>query len=81
MQSGNLVIISSHPVTGVRDTVGTVMNLVSRYGVTFSVSPSRDSLIFDSRGLGTETSSTYIYVSKGGYTDTLEIGQLGRIAR
>jgi prepilin-type N-terminal cleavage/methylation domain-containing protein len=82
INGGNLVIISSNPVTGARDTVDTPENLGTRYGVTFSVSPStRDSLIFDSRGLGTETSTTFIYVTKGGYTDTLQIGQLGRIKR
>lgn len=81
LQGGNLVIISSHPVTGVRDTVGTPINVVQRYGVTFVTNPSRDSLIFDSRGLGTETSSTSMVVSKGGYADTVQIAPMGRIVR
>jgi len=79
--SGKLVIVSNHPVSGARDTVGTVVNVASRYGVAFTVSPARDSLIFDSRGLGTETSATTIYVSKGGYTDSIAVSSLGRIQR
>ena len=48
--SGNTVLIrSEHPVTGVIDTVGEAADLASRYGVR--VTASRDSLLFDPRGL------------------------------
>lgn len=79
--NGNLVILSRNPVTGVVDTVGrTAEDVVSRYGVTFSVTPSgRDTLTFDPRGMGSEASQTTIYVSKSGFSDTIMISPLGRI--
>ena len=81
IRNGVLVILSRNPVTGVVDTVGrTSDSVTSRFGVTFTVNPStRDTLVFDSRGLGTEGSGTDIYVSKSGYADTVSISSLGRV--
>ena len=70
-----------NPVTGVSELVGgTTDSVVGKFGVTMTVSPStRDTLVFVSRGLGTEGSQTTIYVSKSGFTDTITISSLGRI--
>ena len=82
LTAGNLVIISRNPVSGVADTVGTPENVRQRYGVSVTVNPSnRDSLIFDSRGIGTESATTWVYVTKGGFADTIEVAPLGRIKR
>lgn len=78
--SGNrLIIRTQHPVTGVVDTVGAVEDLSSRFGVTLVA--SRDSLVFDARGIGTESSPTNITVSKGAYTDGVEINMWGRLVK
>ena len=81
IRNGNLVIVSNNPVTNAIDTVGaTNQDVVARYGIGFTVNPSgRDSLVFDPRGLGTETSTTQIYVSLMGYTDTITISPLGKL--
>ena len=81
LKDGVLAVISRNPVTGTRDTVGkTTDTVTARFGVTVTVNPStRDSLIFDSRGLGTEASGTDIYISKSGFADTISISSLGRI--
>jgi prepilin-type N-terminal cleavage/methylation domain-containing protein len=76
---GDLYITAAHPVTGVLDTIGDVRNMANLHGV--SLSANRDSLVFDSRGMGTETSSTLVIVSKGGNADSLLISQIGRIER
>jgi len=78
--SGNTLLIrTQHPVTGVVDTVGAVEDLYSRFGVTLAT--SRDSLVFDARGIGTESSPTKITVSKGAYTDGIEINMWGRLVK
>ena len=78
--SGNTLLIrTQHPVTGVVDTVGTVEDLYSRFGVT--VATSRDSLVFDARGIGTESSPTKITVSRGSYSDGVEINMWGRLVK
>jgi prepilin-type N-terminal cleavage/methylation domain-containing protein len=81
IKSGVLAIRSLNPVTGVSELVGgTTDSVVGKFGVTMTVNPStRDTLVFDSRGLGTEGSQTTIYVSKSGFTDTITISSLGRI--
>jgi prepilin-type N-terminal cleavage/methylation domain-containing protein len=76
---GKIVIRSNDPVTGVPDTVGTVEDIAARYGV--SVLTSRDSLRFDPRGLGTELSTTVVYVWNAAHADTLQISRLGRVLR
>ncbi len=53
---------------------------MGRYGIGFTVNPTgRDSLVFDPRGLGTETSNTQIYVTLMGYADTITISPLGKV--
>jgi prepilin-type N-terminal cleavage/methylation domain-containing protein len=81
IKNGYLLTLSANPLTGVIDTVGRRGDSVAaRYGVTYSVVPStRDTLVFDPRGLGTEATSTTIYVSKSGFADTITISPLGRI--
>ena len=75
--SGVMVIRSTDPVTGVVDSVGAVENMNQRF--TVDVTSTRDSLVFDARGLGTETSETYIYVRRGAMADTLRVTRLGRV--
>lgn len=76
--SGNEIrLMSLHPVTGAIDTIEE-RNLNSVYGV--SVVTSRDTLVYDPRGLGMQNSSTTIAVSRpGGYADTVVITSLGGI--
>lgn len=83
IKGGRLAILSPHPVTGTVDYVGrTIDTVTARYGVTLSITPStRDTLVFDARGLGTETSSTTIIISKSGYADTITFAPLGRVLR
>src|SRR5262245_50648856 len=82
LTGGNLVIVSRNPVSGAIDTVGTPENVIQRYGVSLAINPSiRDSLVFDSRGVGTESAATYLFVSKKGLADTIEVAPLGRIKR
>jgi prepilin-type N-terminal cleavage/methylation domain-containing protein len=78
--NGNeMLVISRHPVTGALDTVGSVEDLHSRYGVI--VTTTRDSVPFDSRGVGIATGDTKIVVKKGAYQDDVEINAWGRIIR
>ncbi len=81
IRNGYFLTLSANPITGVVDTVGGRGDSVAaRYGVTYSVVPStRDTLVFDPRGLGAEATSTTIYVSKSGFADTITISPLGRI--
>jgi prepilin-type N-terminal cleavage/methylation domain-containing protein len=82
IKNGELAILSAHPVTGAVDTVGSVDDLIERFGVTFTVDPSsRVTLVFDGRGLGTEATTTTVIVSKAGYADTISIAPLGRVIR
>lgn len=78
--NGNDVVLRGrHPVTGVIDTVGNVENVYNRYGAVLTV--SRDSLVFDPRGLGTESSSTTIYIKNQSYADSIVVTSIGRILR
>ena len=72
-----MVIRSTDPLTGAVDSVGAVENMNQRF--TVDVTSTRDSLVFDARGLGTETSETYIYVRRGSLADTLRVTRLGRV--
>jgi Tfp pilus assembly protein FimT len=76
---GNLVIHSRHPVTGVTDTVGAPEDFNNRYGAY--VWSSRDSLMFDPRGMGMESGPTTVIVSKGSYSDTIVVSGSGRVLR
>ena len=72
-----MVIRSVHPMTGVVDSVGAVENMIQRF--TVDVTATRDSLVFDGRGLGTESSETFIYVRRGRVADTLRVSPSGRM--
>ncbi|MFQ6045145.1 MAG: GspH/FimT family protein [Gemmatimonadales bacterium] len=76
-----LVLRSRNPVSGAVDTVGSVEDLYERYGATLTPRPTRDSLVFDPRGLGTETSGTTIYIQKGSYSDSLVVTSIGRVIK
>jgi Tfp pilus assembly protein FimT len=80
---GRLAIRSQHPLTGVVQLVGgTIDTVTDRFGVTLTIDPStRDTLVFDPRGLGMENTSTTIIITKRGFADTVEIAPLGRIRR
>jgi prepilin-type N-terminal cleavage/methylation domain-containing protein len=79
---GNLVIRSQHPVTGATVTIGTPLSLYDHYGVTVSVIPAtRDSVVFDARGLGIESGVTSIIISKNGYADTVQFSSMGRVLK
>ncbi len=77
LRSGVMVIRSVHPMTGVVDSVGAVENMIQRF--TVDVAATRDSLVFDGRGLGTESSETFIYVRRGRVADTLRVSPSGRM--
>lgn len=74
-----LFVLSTQPVTGAEDTVVKPQDLNERYGVTLT--SSRDSLVFDPRGIGMETSSTYFYVTRSGVSDTIEITSAGSVVQ
>ncbi len=63
------------------DTVGQVQNLSSRFGVTFTTSPTRDTLTFTPRGIGIESSDTKIIFNKLTYYDTVTVSSTGRLIR
>ena len=75
--AGNEVrLVSRHPVTNAV-TVIERRDLYDVYGVT--VASTRDTLQYDPRGLGLQSSATTIAVSRGGYADTVVINPLGGI--
>ncbi len=77
LKNGIVAIRSTSPLTGTPDTLGVVHNMHDRFGVT--VSATRDSLVFDGRGIGMEGSATLVYVNRESYADTIQISALGRI--
>lgn len=79
LNAGVIAIRSTNPVTGAIDSVGSTQDLTDRF--TVSIASTRDSLVFDPRGLGTETSPTYIYVRRGNSADTLQVTRLGRVLK
>lgn len=77
---GNKVIIRSQdPMTLDVDTVGVPDDLREKYGVTLL--SSRDSLVFDPRGLGTETSNTMVTVRKSTFADSVIVTSIGRVLK
>jgi len=76
--SSNVIkLVSTDPVTGAV-TVTDERNLYDVFGVT--VTPSRDTMYYDPRGLGLQNSTTDIVVSRpGGFADTVFISSLGGI--
>ena len=77
IDGNTLRMYSRDPLTGSLQQIGNDSDLGDRYGV--AVSATRDTLWFDPRGLGMETSSTRITLTKGVYTQTVEISSLGRV--
>lgn len=75
-QSKMWVVATNAAGTGL-DTVGSVENLNTRFGITFTT--TRDSLTFTPRGIGYETSATTIILSKGTKADTLTVTAAGRM--
>jgi Tfp pilus assembly protein FimT len=75
--SGTSVLITTlHPVSGVLDTIDQPTNVYSRYdGVTMTW--SRDSVSFDARGIGQQSTNTTITFSRAGYADTLVVSSVG----
>lgn len=63
------------------DTVGTIRNLASLYGVTVSATP--DSFRIDPRGLGVQpsTAGTAVILTRAGFRDSILISGYGRIAK
>ena len=79
INGNSMIIVSQHPVTGAVDTVGNVEDLFDRFGVTLST--TRDTLSFDARGLGTESSATTVTVTKGAHTYQITISMWGRVSK
>jgi prepilin-type N-terminal cleavage/methylation domain-containing protein len=78
--NGNTVlVISRNPVTRAVDTVGAPNDLYDRYGV--SVVTSRDTLQFDPNGIGADGGDTKVTVTRGSYTESIEINSVGRVIR
>jgi prepilin-type N-terminal cleavage/methylation domain-containing protein len=81
-RTNQTMVVVANKVTGSGvDTVGSVQSLSSRFGVAFSTSPTRDTLMFTPRGLGVESSDTRIIIAKGSFRDTLIISSAGRLMR
>jgi prepilin-type N-terminal cleavage/methylation domain-containing protein len=73
--SNEILLVSTHPVTGAMDTIDE-RNLYTVYGVT--VASSRDTLLYDPRGIGLQNSATSVVVTRpGGFADTVSITALG----
>lgn len=75
--SNTMWIVSTNAAGTGLDTIGTVENLNSRFGITFTT--TRDSLTFTPRGIGFETSGTTIILLKGTKADTLTVTAAGRM--
>ena len=76
--SSNQMWIVSMNVAGTGyDTLGSVENLNTRFGITFTTSST--SISYTPRGIGTATTSTTIILSKGTKADTLTVTPAGRM--
>lgn len=74
-----LVLLRRTGSATVVDTVGAVVDLVSRWGVT--VTTTFDSTVFSPLSIGTGSSSNTITASKGGFSNSLVISAAGRLVR
>ena len=74
-----LVILRRTGSATVVDTVGSVVNLTSRWGVT--VTTTSDSTVFTPLSIGTGSANNTITVSKGGFSQSLVISAAGRLLR
>ena len=73
-----LVVASKVTSSGV-DTLGRVVDLAGQFGVT--VTSTSDSIGFSPRGIGRNSSSVRIIISKSGFSDTLTVSPGGRLKR
>lgn len=81
-RTNTTMVVVANKVSGSGvDTLGKVENLATRFGVTFTTSPTRDTLMFTPRGLGVEPNDTRIIIRKGTFLDTLVISSAGRLMR
>lgn len=79
--SGNRAVVVTTPrlvdLSGsTHDTVGGVHDLLEEFGATLSLSGT---IGFDPRGVGTNTSTTTMAVTKGGHTLSLVVSPFGRL--
>ena len=65
------------------DTVGTVQNLTTRYGVTLSVTPDASkAFVFDPRGIGDRgNEATTVRLIKSDYRDSVFVSKFGDVSR
>jgi prepilin-type N-terminal cleavage/methylation domain-containing protein len=77
LTSGNLKVISKNMVSGATLTV-TTQDIATQFNVT--VTASKDTIKFDQRGLGTESTATTVIISNAALTDTVNITAIGRIS-
>lgn len=79
-RNNQILLVSANPVTSTKiDTIGAVVDLYNRYGVT--VSTTNDSLVIDQRGIGAAAATTTVAVTKSVYADTVQISAVGNIIR
>jgi prepilin-type N-terminal cleavage/methylation domain-containing protein len=76
-QGNTAMVLARDPVSGALDTIGSVEDLGQRYGVTLTT--TRDTVRFDSRGLGATGGNTKIVVQKDAYLEGIEISAMGRV--
>lgn len=84
-RAGNSAYVAATPrvvplAGSTADTIGSIRNLGTIYGVTMS---GADSLQFDPRGFGSWTGggSVSIALSRGSYSETITIDGLGRVTK
>lgn len=77
LRNNVLYVEAANPVTGATQQVGVAENFSTRYGVT--VQPAHDTLWYDARGIGLETSETAIVVTKGTFAEKVVISMVGRV--
>jgi len=77
--TGKAVVLLRRTGSTVVDTVGSVLDLVSRWGVT--VTTTSDSTVFTPLSIGTGSSSNTITASKGGFSQSVVISAAGRLLR
>lgn len=77
--SSTALIVATQATGSTLDTIGSVEDLGTRFGVRFTT--TRDTLVFTPRGIGSELSGTTIIVIKGDFRDTITISGAGRLAR
>lgn len=61
------------------DTLGPIETLGSRYNVT--ITPSRDSVMFDARGMKINFERVTVVFTHGSITDSLVVNELGKVVR